>query len=161
MPPSEDYRAKLTSSFPATFLREIIPCLSLSYRVAREQTAGFPDGIRHDLLPQYRHAVVQSSLLILARKYAARGVVGTSELNLAENSYHTLIRAGGVILTESPVPSPNAIVRKAIFRKSYAVSNQPDMFVPDYRPPADALLYGLIVHGGRAEAPAFAKLVFP
>ena len=163
MSPSDKYRAELRGAFPASFLREVAACLNMSYRVARERTAEFPDGILHDLLPQYRHAVVQSALLILARKYSGRGVIASSELNVAENSYHTLIRSGDVVLTESPVPTPNAVVRRAIFRESYAVSNQLDLYRKDKRPAADAPLYALIVHGpgALAKAPSFAKIVFP
>jgi hypothetical protein len=100
-----------------------------------------------------------------ARVSRHEGIELSPEPNAIGNCFHTELKAGQVIMTASAVESASELVREAVFRKSLAQDSQLEMFLEPEPPPADAMLYAILLHGplgaGLLPAPAFIHVGFP
>ncbi len=147
------------------FLQDGIRLLHTAYRGSHEEcrsSHAAPEA--HDLYPHVRRARIEGQLRGLARMH---GITASAERNHAGTSNYTLLTSGNVLLTANAVDHPNVIVRRAVFRETFARASQLKLFgdeeVPE-QPSKGPLLYAILLHGpdvlNRA-VPEFAHIVFP
>ena len=116
----------------------------------------------HDALPILRRALIEQNWRALANRF--QGIRGTARTNKTESNYHTRISAGPVILTESAVDSPSAIVRQAGFRLSYAGAEQQLVLGNLVDSTQGSNLFAILIHGAHPKNPSlpgFIHIVFP
>lgn len=160
--PSELKRMFL-QEVPEPVILDTARCLIGSYAEAfRYCRDSFPGPEAHDLYPIIRRAMFERNW----RARLSRYDVGlTSESNAIGNCFHTELRAGRVVLTVSAVEAPGEIVREAVFRTGLARGSQLDLFLEPEPPPADAVLYAILLHGplggGLLPSPGFIQVGFP
>ncbi|MCK4738701.1 MAG: hypothetical protein KAT46_02015 [Deltaproteobacteria bacterium] len=97
-----------------------------------------------DLLPDYRRAKVEDSILGVAHRY---GLQSNVRKNKALNCSHTTLRMGQVELTINLTESSGSLPRISDFREKYALKSQFDLYQTnedffDCRP-----LYCILTHG--------------
>jgi hypothetical protein len=162
----DDYRAPAAlfeDTVPLPFLQDTLRMLFAAYRVASDECRELPWEVTHDFRGHVRRKEIEKNWPGVATKYQSDGVYVSYQLNRRKTAYFTQVSCGRVILTESYVATPETIVRRADFRKTFARSNQPTLFGDDHPPlPADPL-YALLIHGedNKARHPYFADIVFP
>jgi hypothetical protein len=153
-------------SFPAAFLKETVSALERSYRLAQEDCMKFDGNEAHDVFSHIRRAHFQTEWRRIAKAYPT--LDATSVENEAGNAFHTKVRGGSIVLTESAVNASTEIPRRALFRATYA--RRPQMAftsfgIDDPPPPAEASAYAILAHGprgaGRIVSPHFAFVGFP
>lgn len=153
-------------SFSAAFLKETVRSLQRSYRLAQEGCMQFDGDEAHDVFSHIRRAHFQSEWRRIAKVFPT--LDATSVKNEAGNAFHTKVRGGSIVLTESTVNSSAEIPQRALFRATYA--RRPQMAfkgfgVDETPPPADAPAYAILAHGprgaGRIIAPQFVFIGFP
>lgn len=131
-----------------------------AYDLCEEWLDG-PEG--HDVLPILRRGFVERSLRFEMAK--VEDATATAEQNKAGNCFHTRVKIGRIVLTESAVDSPDALVRTAEFRNAYAVMYQLAMsFVAQEPPPSDGYIYSVLLHGpepNKRGMPGFVHIAFP
>lgn len=151
-------------SVPNRFVQETLRCLYSAYRDADAQCRqDFPMPEAHDLRGHLRRAMFERNWRTLATRYL--DLSASAVRNHRRTSYYTQIVSGCVVLTESAVETPEAMVRKAVFRQTLARSAQMVMpFVEHDLPAPDALLYAILLHGPADEStssPGFVHIAFP
>jgi hypothetical protein len=160
----ESLRGYFDSSVNPAAQQRLIRMLFHVYRKADDFCEELLDGPEtHDTLPILRRALAEQSLRFEMAK--VDGAIATAEPNKVGNSFHTRVMIGRIVLTESAVESPDALVRPAEFRNAYAVMYQLAMsFVDQETPPADGLIYTVLLHGlepGKRGLPGFVHVAFP
>ncbi len=109
--------------------------------------------VARDLFPHTRRGMIETRLFGLDSDFPE--VTVTSQLNKTETNYHTLVRAGNVIMTASSVQIPYGIVREANFRNNYAgpqtrfdIDSLSNLSIVEFieEPDNDDVLYGIILY---------------
>lgn len=158
-----EYEELFLATVPTVFLQDAARGISDAYLAASEECyARYPRAVAHDLTPHVRRAIIERDLLAVARKHPGLG--GDDTPNRRGSSFHTLVHAGPIVLTESMVASPDTPVRYAAFRFTYARSSQLSLFEPSREPDPGAPLYAILLHGPdelKPSRPAFITVRFP
>jgi hypothetical protein len=154
--------AAFDESVPEEFQRDTLRCLLDNWSIGFDDCAKFPKPERHDLIGHYRRALFESQWRVLAEQYPD-DLTAEAVLNRRGTYYHTQITCGSVRITASFVASPDAIVRRADFRRTLAEDNQRLMsWMPRRKIPKNAFLYAVLLYGpGDARRPGFVDFVFP
>jgi hypothetical protein len=119
----------------------------------------------HDTRPHIRRALIEQDVRNTARRFPH--MAACAQPNSVNNCYHTEIRAGRVVLTISAVDNPEAIVREARFRLTYASEYQsamPFMQQDNVEPMTERSVYAIVIHGPNPRErrlPGFVQIVFP
>lgn len=123
--------------------------------------AEYPPEELAQIYPQTRWAKLEYSLRMLVLRFdgmSARPVPNG-------NGHHTEVTAGRVVMTASAVPTPGALPRNAVFRKTLARSPQISFPFARIDPPhPDDPLYAFLLHGpdlNEPWRPAFLSVAFP
>lgn len=130
---------------PEAFLRQTLRAVFAAHAVSWEDAkAGYARAEALNLQPYMKRAKLEGYLRDVADQFPG---VDSIVCKSSDTGwwFHTEIRSGPVILTESAVPSPCALVDKADFRVSLAKSNWLTLF-PDERVAEDAPLYAVLLH---------------
>jgi hypothetical protein len=102
---------------------------------------------RDQLLPHIRRVLLEQKLKEIALDSGLRAEVEC--VNSGAHKY-VAVRSGRLVLTASKTTGRNAIPRACAFREQYSDVNehidQQNLF-PGISEPADAALYGIIIHG--------------
>lgn len=116
----------------------------------------------HDVKSHVRRALVEQAVRGVAARH---GYDALAMINASRSHYHTLIRAGRVILTISHVATPQTVVSSAEFRKTYARDTEQFLlFEENGLADLDSPLYALLIYGVLPENPLrpyFVQIVFP
>ena len=149
----------------AAFLEDSVRCLFDSYqRVHQECKSRFPWQEAHDVRPILRRADFEYRWRMVAQRYS--GMIAEVASNNAKNCFHTRIKYGQVIITQSYVDAYVKTIRKADFRDGYARSDAAYLF-PDMNPPAPAKsspVYAVMMHDSDPMDPSrphYVDIVFP
>jgi hypothetical protein len=157
----EDIEGDFFAAFSDDFLEQVLRVLAASYRGAHaECRLQYPPAEAHDLYPIMRRAIIESQLGEVAKEYPE--ISASPKPNHSGTSYYRLLSSGNVFLTVNAVEHPNAKVRRAMFRNTYAESSQLNLFGPP--PEEGTMLYGILLHGPELlnkTRPEFAHIVFP
>lgn len=150
-------------AYPRDFLEDSIRTLATVYLNAYNECKNFyPKQEAHDLRPHVRRAKFEVQLRELATRYPE--IKASVEPNEAGTSYYTCLSSNKIVLTACAVQNPSVIVRRALFRETYARGAQLNLFEPEMPAPEDARLYVILLHGPDAKdqtRPGFAHIVFP
>lgn len=147
--------------------REIARGVVSQYEVAYEHCyEKFEPPEAHDLLPQYRRALIEGIMPDLAERVG--GYTVQIRKNKAKNCWHRSIISGRVRLTQSKVEQVGILPRDAEFRKGYAESNQMLLYFMNEEKSSElneeAPLYAIITHkpmDNNERLPEFIDIVFP
>lgn len=160
-----DARRVFEEDVPLPVVQAIVKALYGVYRESYNQLVlefDYPE--RHNLLPMYRRSKAEREMRELAKRYPQ--IEATAEINSTHNHYHTLLKCGRVLLTQSTAYGPGDMIRYSEYRRLLAQTNQVYFdWSPKYmRPAPEQLTYGVIVHNaemGIEHKPAFIWVVFP
>jgi len=155
-------------SVPRPFMERVLRSLFENYRLADEQCQHFAKPEKANVRPFHRRGLIEGSIRDIAAEFREDMVAEPVRHEGKGFWSHTLVICNDdVALTQNTVPYPDSVVRNSCFRHCYASrSNQLYLF-RDMAPkelPADALLYGIIVHGRSAQSvkfPGFVQVRFP
>lgn len=164
---NHELRKILDDCLPKAFQVDLVRGLFQAYREVFEECRVYPEFLDRDAMGQLRRIKFDTIMKSVADRY---GLTARIAPNKSHNCFHTRVQAGRVILTASCVPTPNAMVRDAEFRKTYARDAQLTLegFERDESDPEDSV-YVILLHGVNREAkteeelatPAFAGMAFP
>ncbi len=158
------YKAEMRKDFPSEFFRILAQLLDEAYVRAHEAVhTNFSAEEAHDLLPVYRRAEVEKSLVHASSMFPT--IVASRKLNNARNCSHVEITSGRFVLTASAVHYPRETVRSAIYRENLLEDPQIafDFMGNDDRPTSD-FHYGIVLHGQDPNDPrriGFVNVGFP
>lgn len=148
------------TAYTDDFLRDALRLLATVYRGAHEDCRfSHAEPEAHDLYPHKRRAMLEGQLRDLARSH---GITASAERNHGGTSNYTLLASGDVLLTANAVEHPNTIIRRAVYRETYARAAQLKLF--GEQPPKGPVLYAILLHGpdvSNRARPEFAYIVFP
>jgi len=160
---------------PKDIFREYVPdefCRELTRIIIRDYQRAdtlcdeqFAAQEAHDARPHVRRAYIEQDVRNAARRFTE--MAASVPPNVTNNSYHTEIRAGRVVLTVSAVDNPETIVREARFRLGYAgewQSAMPFMEQDDVQPMSERSVYAIAIHGPNPhdrKLPGFIHIAFP
>jgi hypothetical protein len=140
--------------------RIIIKTYAAAYRYCLEN---YPGPEAHDLYPIVRRSMIERNWRARLARHAGLDV--SVQPNACGGCFHTELRVGRVVMTVSAVEKPSDLVREAVFRNVLSGASQLELFKEVEEPPADALLYAVLLHGplrsGLLAAPSFAQIAFP
>ncbi|MDX6591615.1 MAG: hypothetical protein QOJ13_811 [Gaiellales bacterium] len=130
---------------PENFLRKTLKAVFAAHAVSWAEAKGsFARTEALNVQPYMKRATLEGYLRDVAEQF--EGIDATATRSSETGWwYHTELRSGPVILTESSVSRPCGPVDKAEFRVTLAKSNWLTLF-PDERQTADAPLYALLLH---------------
>lgn len=134
---------------PESFLRAAVQAVFLSHRVAFEECAvGFAETEAENLRPYYRRAKLEGYLRDAAD--IAPGLSADVVQGEGNNWWHTEVRGGPIVLTQSAVPGPCQLPEKTTVRLGLAAgtianSGQGSLF-PEEETPQEGPVYGLLLH---------------
>lgn len=150
-------------AFPDEFCRNLIRLLAQVYKTANDKCkAEYPHSEAHDLRPHVRRAELERDVRDLTTRYGE--IEARPELNPRGTSFYTLISCNQVVLTLSAVAHPSVLVRRAMFRETYAQSSQLNLYKRNLEPPPGAKVYALLLHGPARKDPSrpgFMHIAFP
>ncbi len=150
-------------AFPDEFCRNLIRLLAQVYKTANDKCkAEYPYSEAHDLRSHVRRAELERDVRDLTTRY--REIEARPELNPRGTSFYTLISCNQVVLTLSAVAHPSVLVRRAMFRDTFAQSSQLNLYKRNQEPPPGARVYALLLHGPARKDPSrpgFVHIAFP
>lgn len=121
-----------------------------------------------NVLPVYRRGVIEEGLVACAKPFGEDVSIVTVDGAGTSFWNHNRVECGRVSFTQGAAPHPDHVLRPSISRTQYAANNgQLSLFDDmhfDRPPPADSVLYGILVHGrepGHREQLGFAVVRFP
>lgn len=119
-----------------------------------------------DALSIVRRADIETALTTLGAKFKRHGVIVRKVPNRNVTDWHTEIRCGAVVMTQSKTEGPDVAIREAIYRATLATDCRVNM--PWAQPTTvtadDAdTLWACVVHGpsDNPAVPAYVRIVFP
>jgi len=118
-----------------------------------------------DALSVIRRADIETALTTLGAKFRKRGVSVQKVPNRNVTDWHTEVRCGAVVITQSKTEGPDTAIREAIFRATLAMDcriNMPWAQPTTTTDDADTL-WACVVHGpsDNPAFPAYVRIVFP
>lgn len=156
----DELEREFLAAYADDFLRDALRLLATVYRGAHEDCRfSHAEPEAHDLYPYKRRAMLEGQLRGLARSY---GITASAERNHGGTSNYTLLASGNVLLTANAVEHPNTVIRRAVYRETYARAAQLKLF--GEQPPRGDMLYAILLHGpdiSNRARPEFAHIVFP
>ena len=155
------------ASVSAEFLRDAVVTIQRGWQDSYEDSRDrYPWQIAHDRRPHERRAMIDQRLYHLAGRHP--GIHASIVPNRIQNSYHTQLRSGQVVLTQACVLSPDSLPRHAEYRETLARHPQRALpsfsFVEEAPPAAGTPLYALLVHGADEldpTRPGFVQVIIP
>lgn len=161
--PTDDLKRAFHQSFSDDFLEDLIRLLATVYLNAYQECKNYyPDEEAHDLRGHVRRAKLEFQLRELSTRFPA--IESAVQLNEKRTSYFTTLYAGKVVMTANQVEHPKVIVRRALFRETYAQGAQLHLWEAEVPPPDDGYLYTILLHGEDAlnpNRPGFAHIAIP
>ena len=162
--PVSFFREHVERDFQREFLRAIYSQYGSAFERCHED---FAQETLRDVLPHYRRGRIEEVLCELAERHD--GCFVTTKPNYRRNCSHNVLHVGEhILLTQSKVDARDALPREAMFRGSYAESQQylldfmenPQRYVSQGDHP---ILYGIIAHSPscKEHLPAFVDIIFP
>jgi hypothetical protein len=158
-----DLKRAFHKAFSDDFLEDVIRLLDTVYLNAYQECRNYyPDEEAHDLRGHVRRAKLEFQLRELITRFPK--MQSAVQLNEKRTSYFTTLYSGNVVMTANQVQHPSVIVRRALFRETYAMGAQLHLWEKEVKPPEDAYLYTILLHGEDAlnpRRPGFAQIAFP
>lgn len=150
--PYQGIKATFFESICPELIEDLMRLTAAEYRTAYDECKMFyPLEEAHDLRPHVRRAKIESKSREIANSYP--GVSATSEPNINNTAYHTVIRSGPVLFTINHVNQPSEMVRSADFRTTLARDAQLSLLTPYKPPPVDSPLFAILRHGSSKRTP--------
>ncbi len=126
------------------FLERALNAVYSGYQAAYDECrAGYADTEHENLWPFARRAKIEGYLRDAAD--LTSGLTGTAVKPKGQNWWHTEIRGGPIVITESAVASPGAMVKEADFRYELAQTNHPTLWAAD-DDDTETPIYGVLIH---------------
>lgn len=158
----DDLKLAFHNSYPDDFLEDLIRLLDTVYlNTYQECRHQYPDEEAHDLRGHVRRAKLEYQLRELSTRFPK--IRASVQLNEKRTSYFTSLYSGDVVITANQVQHPKVIVRRALFRKTYAQGTQLHLW-DKVELPEGEYLYAILLHGEdplNARRPGFAHIAFP
>lgn len=119
-----------------------------------------------DALPHMRRADIETALSMLGSKFKETNVRVEKKPNTIGTAWHTEVRCGSVLLTQSKTEGPDVAVREAVFRETLAGDCRMNMpWAQDTTTDDDdaEVLWACVVHGpgDKPTVPSYIRVVFP
>lgn len=166
---------RLYASQQSKFYMEQVP-IAVTTAIRMIVTGSYADSARFveerwsareakDALPHVRRADIETALTALRGRFRRDGVRVDKVPNKRGTAWHTEIRCGLVVITQSKTEGPEVPVREAEFRKSFAADCHLNLFPTEEQEPEDDAdaLWACVVHGPSENpaVPAYIKVAFP
>ena len=156
-----DLKTLFLQQVPRTFLRDSIEIINRGYKTSYLAcTDGFPEPEAHDLIGHHRRATNEMGWRTTAQRH---GLTTSVVPNCRRTYFHTRVKAGQVVMTESFVKQAGDLIRPADFRGTLAQENQLNLFGPPSGGDAPGL-FAILIHGLHPYFPdrlAFIEVQFP
>lgn len=156
----DELEREFLAAYADDFLRDTLRLLATVYRGAHEDCRfSHAEPEAHDLYPHKRRAMLEGQLRELAKSY---GITASAEHNYGGTSNYTLLASDNILLTANAVDNPKTVIRRAVYRETYARAAQLKLF--GEQPPRGDRLYAILLHGpdeSNRARPEFAHIVFP
>ena len=120
----------------------------------------------HDVRGQIRRAKIEGLLRGVTARHKNNGIEALAQSNNNQSAYHVLLRCGLIVLTQSVVKNPRAMVSPSRFRETYARNYQLtfDPSENQLRVGPSNGIYAIIIHAPirtHPKWPRFVHAVFP
>lgn len=130
----------------------------------------YQSGVAKNAYSYQRWFEIDNNLLALNKKYF--GLQVFSELNIARNSFHTLIKVENIRITMSAVENKLSLPRPAVFRNDLArwqsyftiSADKQKLEIVEQKNNSDTFIYAFIIHRPIPEEPKypeFIRIAFP
>ena len=157
-----ELREAVEDALKLPFLHDFVRLVFAAYRQADDECRSLAREVAHDYRGHRRRALIEQGIPGIAARHADQGVSAVYRPNHCNTSYFAQVTSDRVLFTQSCVETPEAVVRRAEFRKTLARSCQPRLFDAD-EPPPDSPIYAIAIHGEdhRQRDPYFIDIVVP